>query len=83
MAATALCLILAFAAHAQQPSADGQRPPGETSDNPSNKLDRSGGVVRPPEVDPGMQRQPPPSADKMPVVPPPGSPGGDPNVRPK
>jgi hypothetical protein len=30
-----------------------------------------------------MHVTPPASADKMPVVPPPGSPGGDPTVKPK
>ena len=50
----------------------------------SKRLEQSGGVIRPPEnVDPDMHQQPPPSADKMPVVPPPGSPGGDQSVQPK
>ena len=50
---------------------------------PSEKLDRSGGVICPPVgVDPGIA-SPPPDGGKMPVIPPPGSPGGDPTVRPK
>jgi hypothetical protein len=50
----------------------------------SSDLERSGGVITPPShVDPGMKRSPPPSGDKMPVVPPPGTPGGDPSVKPK
>jgi hypothetical protein len=46
------------------------------------KLGQSNGVICPPEVDPGM-RAPTPEAGKTPVIPPPGSPGGDPSVQPK
>jgi hypothetical protein len=49
----------------------------------SDRLAKSGGVLCPPAgVDPEM-RAPTPDAGNMPVIPPPGSPGGDPNVRPK
>ncbi len=48
----------------------------------SNKLGQSNGVICPPNVDPGM-KAPAPDAGKMPVIPPPGSPGGNPNVAPK
>ncbi len=48
-----------------------------------DKLARSDGVLCPPSnVDPAM-RAPAPETGKMPVIPPPGSPGGDPSVRPK
>jgi hypothetical protein len=48
-----------------------------------DKLARSDGVLCPPSnVDPAM-RAPAPETGKMPVIPPPGSPGGDPTVRPK
>jgi len=53
----------------------------------SEELERSEGVIVP--ADPGVDRdmvQPPPDtggAATMPVIPPPGTPGGDPNVRPK
>jgi hypothetical protein len=47
----------------------------------SERLDRSDGVIRPRNVDPEMRVPPPASADKMPVVPPPGSPGGDSSLR--
>ena len=41
------------------------------------------GVICPPDqIDPEMNR-PAPGGGKMPVIPPPGSPGGDPNVQPK
>src|ERR1700730_5550297 len=56
---------------------------GPADEPPSEKLDRSGGVICPPVgVDPGIA-SPPPDGGKMPVIPPPGSPGGDPTVRPK
>jgi hypothetical protein len=48
-----------------------------------DKLAQSDGVLCPPSnVDPAM-RAPAPETGKMPVIPPPGSPGGDPSVRPK
>jgi hypothetical protein len=57
---------------------------GKSDRNLSERLDRSGGVIHPPSnVDSGMHVVPPATGDKMPVVPAPGSPGGDPNVKPK
>lgn len=50
-----------------------------------DKLAKSDGVLCPPSnVDPAM-RSPAPNGDSSntPVIPPPGSPGGDPSVRPK
>jgi hypothetical protein len=62
-------------------------PPGTTtgrSGGPlSDQLARSDGVLCPPAgVDPQM-RAPTPDAGNTPVIPPPGSPGGDPTIRPK
>jgi hypothetical protein len=53
--------------------------------NPSDKLNQSGGVIAPrQDVDPKMQITPPdPGPASTPVIPPPGSPGGNPNVVPK
>jgi hypothetical protein len=49
----------------------------------SDKLARSDGVICPPEhVDPAIKAVTPPGGS-ITVIPPPGSPGGDPNVRPK
>ena len=49
----------------------------------SDKLASSSGVICPPtRVDPEI-RAPTPPGGPMPVIPPPGSPGGDPNVAPK
>jgi hypothetical protein len=51
----------------------------------SDRLEKSDGVIKPPSnVDPGITATPPvPNPGTMPVVPPPGSPGGNPNVQPK
>lgn len=55
----------------------------DAAGNLSDKLARSGGVICPPEhVDPEI-KQPTPPGGAMPVIPPPGSPGGDPKVQPK
>ncbi len=49
----------------------------------SEKLAATEGVIcPPPEIDPEI-RVPAPGGGAMPVLPPPGSPGGDPSVRPK
>jgi len=48
----------------------------------SSKLAQSGGVICPPAVDPEI-RAPTPEAGRTPVIPPPGSPGGNPRVQPK
>jgi hypothetical protein len=60
------------------------RPPATSGqgNSASDKLSRSEGVICPPDVDPEI-KAPTPDAGKTPVIPPPGSPGGDPNVRPK
>jgi hypothetical protein len=56
---------------------------GQRQEPLGDKLAKSDGVLCPPAgVDPAM-RAPAPSGGNMPVIPPPGSPGGDPNVRPK
>jgi hypothetical protein len=55
----------------------------ETDKSLSDQLAQSKGVICPPAgVDPGM-RQPPPEGGTMKVIPPPGSPGGNPDVVPK
>jgi hypothetical protein len=56
-----------------------ERRPGEEL---SDKLARSEGVICPPDVDPKI-RAPTPEGGRTPVIPPPGGPGGDPNLRPK
>lgn len=60
---------------------EGQAP---SSGSLSDRLERSGGVIRPPAgVDPQIQVPPPEPGARMPVIPPPGTPGGDPRIDPK
>jgi hypothetical protein len=56
---------------------------GQRAEPLGDKLARSDGVLCPPSgVDPEI-RAPTPETGDTPVVPPPGGPGGNPNVRPK
>jgi hypothetical protein len=56
---------------------------GRAGEPLGDKLARSDGVMCPPAgVDPEI-RAPTPDTGNTPVIPPPGSPGGDPTVRPK
>jgi hypothetical protein len=56
---------------------------GQSREPLGDKLAKSDGVLCPPsEVDPQI-RVPTPDTGNTPVIPPPGSPGGDPTVRPK
>jgi hypothetical protein len=68
------------------PPGTGRDPPAvgkESGRSLSDQLAESKGVICPPSgVDPQM-RQPPPQGGAMKVIPPPGSPGGDPDVHPK
>ena len=96
---SAAMLLAATAASAQRQDRQGvpekdQRPPtlmplpdqGEGSGSSlSDRLSKSGGVIRPPaDPDPQMKQPTPPTGpNSMPVLPPPGTPGGDPTVKPK
>ena len=87
--AASLSLLLAGTALAQFPPQTPQNvsptacaDSGGSSGDLSNKLSQSNGVICPPDVDPAM-KAPTPNAGKMPVIPPPGSPGGSQNVQPK
>ena len=56
---------------------------GQRTEPLGDKLAKSDGVLCPPAgVDPAM-RAPTPDIGNTPVIPPPGSPGGDPTIRPK
>lgn len=65
-----------------KPGAHNPSAPATTGESLSDKLARTDGVICPPNVDPEI-RAPTPDTGKTPVIPPPGSPGGDPSVRPK
>jgi hypothetical protein len=58
---------------------------GSSQEPLGKKLDRTDGVIHPPQgVDPGLTIPPPAEAQgTMPVIPPPGTPGGEPGPRPK
>ena len=66
---------------ADQPSQPAEPP---ASGSTSSELSRSGGVIKlRTDVDPQMKQEPPSAGDRMPVIPPPGTPGGNPDVKPK
>ncbi len=61
----------------------GTSAPRQNDKSLSDRLARSDGVICPPDqVDPEIN-QPAPQGGPMPVIPPPGAPGGDQSVRPK
>ena len=92
--AGALALFNAGSGFAQTTLLPPACPPGVTGDPPtiggppsdkplSDRLADSKGVICPPAgVDPEI-RKPPPEGGALRIIPPPGSPGGDPNVQPK
>ena len=58
-------------------------PPSAADSNMSQSLSKDRGTIHPPAVDPGMTVAPPRDSTKTPVIPPPGSPGGNQSVVPK
>ena len=68
--------------HQSVPEAEGSGGSGEPL---SNKLDRSGGVIKPPAgIDSGLAKSPPSvGSERMPVITPPGAPGGKSGANPK
>lgn len=69
-------------AHSPAPE---QKPPVKTDEPLSEKLNKNDGVLVPPSgVDPQIHKDPPPgTGDRMPVIVPPGEPGGDQQIQPK
>ena len=61
------------------------KPTGTTGGSLSDKLERTDGVIKPPTgIDSGITTPAPvPNPGTTPVIPPPGSPGGNPTVQPK
>lgn len=50
----------------------------------SDELEKKGGVIEPPSgIDPEIVEPPPAAGAPMPVIPPPGTPGGSPGPEPK
>ena len=58
---------------------------GSSTEPLSEKLDRQGGVLRPPAGVDREMTQPPPAigSHSMPVIPPPGTPDGKPEINPR
>jgi hypothetical protein len=82
-AAAALILMMTVAASAQPSVPDNKRgcsQPGH-SENLSDQLAQSGGVICPQSADPAIKAPTPPTGDK-PVIHPPAD-GRNPNVQPK
>jgi hypothetical protein len=69
-------------AQAQAPDPKGCTPQERSSQALNQSSDKNAGVICPPDIDPAMKAPTPSSGDNA-VIPPPGSPGGDPNVQPK
>jgi hypothetical protein len=82
LAATLLALALASPAAAQTADSKACTEQERSNQTLGQKLGQTGGVICPPEVDPGM-KAPTPEGGKTPIIPPPDSPGGNPNVQPK
>jgi hypothetical protein len=93
--ASLTCGLVATQAMAQgMPSAGSVSPPGpggsvvgpdgQTMRAPMPPLPTPPGTLRPQAIDPGIEAPVPPTAlNRKSVIPPPGSPGGNPNVVPK
>jgi hypothetical protein len=82
LAATIVALAVASPAAAQTTDSKACTEQERNNQTLGQKLGQTGGVICPPDVDPGM-KAPTPEGGNTPVIPPPGSPGGNPNVRPK
>jgi len=96
LCAAAVLATCAVPSNAQTPGDAAKEPPAagandkttetKPKDEPlSKKLDKNDGVLKPPQgVDPGIHQSPPAhTGDKMPVIVPPGKPGGDQSIQPK
>jgi hypothetical protein len=83
--ATTLAIVLATVPTAWAQAADSSACTEQERSNRtlSEKLGQTNGVICPPDVDTGMKAPPPDEGGKTPVIPPPGSPGGNPNIQPK
>jgi hypothetical protein len=78
----ALTMTSAVVAQAQAPDPNGCTPQERSNQALNQGADKNAGVICPPDIDPAMKAPTPNSGDNA-VIPPPGSPSGDPNVQPK
>jgi hypothetical protein len=81
--AAAIAVVLAAGSPALAQTSDSKACTEQERGNQTlgEKLGQTNGVICPPDIDAGMQA-PTPDAGKTPVIPP-GSRGGNPNLRPK
>ena len=77
-----IALAMTSAVMAQAPDPKGCTPQERSSQALNQSADKNAGVICPPDIDPAMKAPTPNSGDNA-VIPPPGSPGGNPNVQPK
>lgn len=75
----------AQAAPGGQSAAPDEKTPGDRNEPLSEKLDKNEGVLVPPSgIDPKIHKEPPAdTGDRMPVIIPPGEPGGNQQIQPK
>jgi hypothetical protein len=64
------------------PGAQVPQVPERPNEPLSDRLARTEGIICPPDIDPEI-RAPTPDVGTMPIIPPPGTPGGDQTVRPQ
>ena len=92
LAAAAMLAMPALAQTPPQPQPPEAAPPGSSGGPTGNDIIEGPvapriprGVIQPPmQVDPGIQTTvPEPRPGTMPVIPPPGTPGGDPTIVPR
>jgi type IV secretory pathway VirB10-like protein len=77
-----LCAVIGTARAADTTGCTPQERQQADQNSPSQRLNDTAAVICPPDVDPAMKKPTPKTGD-TPVIPPPGTPGGDPNVQPK
>lgn len=78
----ALALLAAATGTAQAADTTGCTPQEQQQANQNKMSQNKTGVICPPDVDPSI-KAPTPKTGDAPVIPPPGSPGGNPRVQPK
>jgi hypothetical protein len=82
LCAAAVVVASTAFAHAQAPDTKGCTPQERGNQALSQDLNRSNGVICPPDIDPAMKAPTPKTGDPS-IIPPSGTPGGNPNVQPK
>jgi hypothetical protein len=80
--AAALTVAATVLAQAQAPDPKGCTPQERSNQALNQNSDKNAGVICPPDIDAKMKVPTPKTGDR-PLIPPPGSPGGDPSAQPK